>query len=311
MNAFAALDLHVLFFLDTRTTEVHNFMIEGANRALARMPSTFSSFMMAKKFWSLIMRRNYHFIKLALVKGQSELSCAPWEYNEMNAPWEDSANLFPGGNIFSTPKEPVLEMVPDSLQYRDDVKRWSRAAAPVFRNISATGTQEEKILCALLQMNQLMNEIMLQSIFFTNETRYDVFLPEWKRMLFLSQYLHPYMTGVAAIDTPYHFDLGIIPPLFLLGMRCRDKAIRDDVIEILSKVQYREGMWDSMAAVTFVEWVKEIEDLARDENGYVPEHKRAFVTSAYVDLEGRRAILSATQKTPSGRVFLEKIVGWG
>lgn len=48
----------------------------------------------------------------------------------------------------------------------------------------------------------------------------------------------------------------------------------------MSKVHYREGMWDTFAAVKFVEWMKGLEDPARDENGFVLECKRAILTSA-------------------------------
>jgi len=311
MSALAGVDIHVLFFMDTRPIAVHRFMIEGANKAVARMPRVFSSLKLARNFWSLIMRRNYHFIKMSLVLGKSELSGGPWKYDDFNAPWGDSANLGPGGNIFSTPKEPVLELIPESVRYREDVRRWSQAAGPIFKSISESGTQEEKVLCALLQVHRIMNDIMLQSTFFTTETAYDHSLSEFRRMMFLINYVHPHVATVGATETPYHFDLGVIPPLYFAGIRCRDKAIRDNVIDVMNKVHYREGMWDTLAAVKFIEWMRELEDPGRDDNGFVPEHKRAFLTCAFVDLEGKRAILQGTQKTLNGRVFLEKMVSWG
>ncbi|CZR64414.1 uncharacterized protein PAC_14312 [Phialocephala subalpina] len=247
INAFVGLDLHVLFFLDTRPLYAHAFIIEGGNRAVDRVPIAFSSLKVVRSFWPLIMRRNYHFIKLALVKGQSELSCAPWKYDDVNAPWETQQTCF-----------------------RVD------ATKPVFKRICESGTQEEK------------------SSFFFNETKYGNFIGHWKRMLSLGTYIHSHMAAVTTTDTPYHFDLGTISPMIFIGMRCRDRAIRDEVFRILFKVHYREGMWDTLAAGKFIEWVKELEGPARDEHGHKPEHARAIVTSSYVDLERDRAILSAT-----------------
>ena len=85
MDGLAGLDTHVLFFLDTRPIHVHRFMIEGANKSIANMPTSFDSLKTARSFWSLSMRRNYHFIKMALVLGKAELSGGHWNY-ETHAP---------------------------------------------------------------------------------------------------------------------------------------------------------------------------------------------------------------------------------
>lgn len=166
---------------------------------------------------------------MVLVPGGSELNGGHWNY-ETNAPWVDSANLGPGGNIFSTPKEPVWELIPESVQYREDIKRWHQAVAPVFKQACENGTQEEKVVCALLQIHQIMNEIILQSTFFTTESSYDLSLSEFRRMMHLINYVHPYVATIAPNDTPYHFDLGIIAPLYFIGIRCRDKEVRDNAI---------------------------------------------------------------------------------
>lgn len=64
----------------------------------------------------------------------------------------------------------------------------------------------------------------------------------------------------------------------------------------------------------FIEWVKGLEDPARDENGFLPEYARAIVANSYVDLEGKRVILFATVncKIVEGgeHRFLEKTVSW-
>lgn len=309
MDGLAGLDLQVLFFLDQRPVAIHQFMIDGADKTIERVPEAFSSLTEARSFWSLIMRRNYRFIKMALVMVKSELSAGDWNYDR-DEPWSDSANLGPGGNIFSTPREPAWDLIPKSVRYREDLKRWRASSDPVFDKMSENGTEQEKVVCALLQIHQIMNDIMLQGTFFVNERSYDFFLSDFKQMMILINYVHPLIPSVSPDDAPYHFNLGLIPTLYFVGIRCRDRGVRDNVIELMSKVHCREGMWDSLAVCPFVMWVKEFEDQGRDEDDYVPEHKRVFLTSAFVNLDGKRAIIQATRKGIEGREFSVKIINW-
>jgi len=303
MVALAGLDLQVLFFLDVRPEPVHWFMIEGANKIIPQMPSEFASLRAARNFWSLVMRRNFHFIKIALSKAKSHEMAGFWKYG-LEEPWDDCANLFPGGNMFSTPKEPAMEMLPDSILYREDVNRWTVACATLFEKTQKCGTRDEKVLVALLRMHAIISHIFLASAFFTSETQYDAFFPEFREIVSLLQYTHPYMTGAGS--SLYQFDLGIVIGMFLVGCRCREKETRDIAVRMICSKQLREGFWDTGTASIFVQSVRDIEEEGRDENGMIPEHKRAFATCAFVDLAGRRGILGLVKKGLDGIEFIEK-----
>jgi hypothetical protein len=308
MTALAELDLHVLFFLDSRPKSYHMFMIDGGNKSISQMPKQLSTLKRARLFWSLIMRRNYHFIVVALAEGKSAEMCGPWNPEPV---WEDGVGLFPGGNMFSTPREPVTGMIPESLRYHEEVRTWSRASASLFAQVQESGTQEERTLVALLQIHELMSYIMLASAFFSTELSYDAFLPQFRKMMSLIQYVYPHLLEAAGSAT-YHFDLGIIIALYLVGTRCRVFEVRKEAMDLCfgPLFTYKEGFWDSATCGTYMQFVEEMEGPGRDQNGFVPEDFRAFVTHAHIDLPARRGIVFATQTGAEGLIFHQKYLTW-
>jgi hypothetical protein len=55
-------------------------------------------------------------------------------------------------------------------------------------------------------------------------------------------------------------DLGIVPPLFVVGTKCRDPYIRRQAIRLLLNCHRREGMWDSKMTGTLCNWVMHVEE---------------------------------------------------
>jgi len=208
------------------------------------------------------------------------------------------------GNMFSTPKDPPWEMYPDSVRYREDLNRWNLATSRLFKHTQQHGTQEEKVLVALLQMHEIISHIMLAGAFFTTETEYDKFFPEFRIIMSLLDYTHPYVTGAGS--ALYQFDLGIIIGLYLVGTRCRERETREKAIQMMLAKQFREGMWDTGPAAVICQWAMEVEEAGRDENGEIPEHKRAFVSSIFVDLAGGRGIMGLTKKGLDGPEYFER-----
>lgn len=118
MLALAGLDMQVLFFLDNRPEPVHLFMVEEANKIIPLMPDSFLSLKAARRSWSLIMRRNFHFIKVAMIRAGVYEVARQWKYGA-EAPWEDCLDVLPGGNLFCAPRDPRMEMLPQSQGYQE------------------------------------------------------------------------------------------------------------------------------------------------------------------------------------------------
>lgn len=101
------------------------------------------------------------------------------------------------------------------------------------------------------------------------------------------------------IKASFALDLGIIPPLFVVATKCRDRRLRRDAIGILLSSPRREGMWDSILSGQVARWIMEIE-----EEGMVPfalwgsaaveivrDERRVMVKEILFDLQRREATI--------------------
>jgi len=107
--------------------------------------------------------------------------------------------------------------------------------------------------------------------------------------------------GYAHIKPSFALDLGIIPPLFVVATKCRDRKLRRDAIKLLMVSPRREGMWDSILSGRVAQWLMEIEEEGMGEYiGYgmgsmdgavVQSDRRIMVKEILFDLQKREATL--------------------
>jgi len=304
--AFGSLDLQVLLFLDQRPLDLHQKAINKYNQALRLMPLKFSSLKAVCSCWQLIMKRNLHFKAKAQIMGKAaDLG------GEIQDPgWPDTADFDAGAVPFSAVKEPSPEIQAECAEYVEDVHRWSRAAANVFSSILPLD-QASVLGATLLKIQAHMNVITIAGMSFTSETRFDAFLTEFHAILTLSSSIHAQLISSSKESGLYRFDLGIIPALYLVGSRCRDRRVRSQAIDLLHSSPYREGIWDSGAVWAISNWLRNIEEESLGPNDdYIPEHKRAFLTSGTVDLYNRRGNFQCTQRHGSHLGFREATLTW-
>jgi hypothetical protein len=102
------------------------------------------------------------------------------------------------------------------------------------------------------------------------------------------------------IKASFALDLGIVPPLFVVATKCRDRKLRREAIRLLMSSPRREGMWDSILCGKVAGWIMEVE-----EEGMTPfdafnplsftqmvgEDKRVMVKEILFDMQQREATL--------------------
>ena len=102
------------------------------------------------------------------------------------------------------------------------------------------------------------------------------------------------------IKASFALDLGIVPPLFVVATKCRDRTLRREAIALLMSSPRREGMWDSILCGKVGEWIMEVEEegmmdyeifnpISTSER--VVEDKRVMVKEILFDLQYRTATL--------------------
>ena len=102
------------------------------------------------------------------------------------------------------------------------------------------------------------------------------------------------------IKASFALDLGIVPPLFVVATKCRDRKFRREAIRLLMSSPRREGMWDSILCGKAAAWIMEVE-----EEGLMPfdafnplsftqvvgEDQRVMVKEILFDMQQREATL--------------------
>jgi hypothetical protein len=102
------------------------------------------------------------------------------------------------------------------------------------------------------------------------------------------------------IKASFALDLGIVPPLFVVATKCRDRKLRRDAIGLLLASPRREGMWDSILSGRVGQWIMDIEEqslqtwtgpLNAAAREVVPDDQRVMVKEILFDLQNREAML--------------------
>ncbi|EPE05787.1 c6 zinc finger domain protein [Ophiostoma piceae UAMH 11346] len=182
-------------------------------------------------------------------------------------------------------------------------------------------TSQEKAGIAVLKMFQIMALILYMMTFSDSEMAFDKFQPHFKAIVdlanevvgdeerraaavrcpdptrcvhrihehgtqahgfnFSSEYRKGFACKPGHIKASFSADLGIVPPLFVVATKSRDRVLRRQAIQLLRSSARREGMWDSELVARIAMWVVDIEEEGEEEEfmEMVNQH-RASVASA-------------------------------
>jgi hypothetical protein len=111
---------------------------------------------------------------------------------------------------------------------------------------------------------------------------------------------------------PMEYDLGVIVPLYLIGLKCRVSSTRGRAINLLLGYPRTEGIWDSGFAGKFTSWVRDLEEeFLETETGRVPEWARVMGLQPKLDFEGRRAEVFCRQRSAPRGEWVERGGGGG
>jgi hypothetical protein len=171
--------------------------------------------------------------------------------------------------------------------------------------ISKPGNAEECVLAVAMTIQAASNIITLASAVFPPETVYDGFLGEFRTIVNLSSSLY---TFTKTASSGFQFPIATLPALMEVGLRCRDKHVRGQAIDLLlARPGYQEGVWHGMEMGGFLSLVRGIEETGIDESGYVPEKSRISWTGTIVNMEGRRTEVDYVQRSEFG-TFVQKTI---
>ncbi|KAH6701280.1 hypothetical protein BKA61DRAFT_620453 [Leptodontidium sp. MPI-SDFR-AT-0119] len=294
---FCRFDTQILSFVDTRGPQTHaNGMREGSI-TIQEMPVAFSDLAEATTYWELVLRRSGHFIMYGAVQTKSKRLQKDFSNTLASRSIEFDAE----NSIYGSPFVVPNEFIEKQLEHIDDISRWSTS----FHNLldqrrNASSDLREVTNVALLRMTSLSTKIAVTGMAFTNEISYDVFFPEFSEIVSLARTISDNLLAISNNRPAYHFHTSVVPPLFIVLLRCRDPNLRREALEIL-RMQQNDGPWDRFMIARIGSWIMEIEEEGWDGTGTVPVESRVSLSRIKVGIEDRRAMVQCVRRgIPSG-----------
>ncbi|KAI1181664.1 hypothetical protein F5B17DRAFT_254976 [Nemania serpens] len=161
-------------------------------------------------------------------------------------------------------------------QLLSQLEGWSLGFAALNSNpvnMSHTGQR----LASMLLLHYNMSHLFLSAYTAGGEMSYDAFMPQFQTAISLAAALANVPPTVPnhheaddrssvfdlspdAREPSFTLEMGIIPTLYLAGLKCRDPSLRRQVLRILRHTHRRETVWDSFATAHVVQRVMEIEE---------------------------------------------------
>ncbi|KAL9065339.1 MAG: hypothetical protein Q9157_007505 [Trypethelium eluteriae] len=140
-------------------------------------------------------------------------------------------------------------------------------------------TRDEKVAADLLRLQHGAVYIWLSTCLNVNETAFDDYTANFNELVNLAASVIDTTTKSKEHSSPFSFEMGTIPPLCLVGFKCRHPVIRRRAIDLLLSSPRREGLWDAYRIGRVAERV-----LIHEEHGLYLHarrggtHGRSFVT---------------------------------
>lgn len=148
----------------------------------------------------------------------------------------------------------------------------------------------------------MSSRFALSTTLSTDQLIYDDRIEEVSEIIRLAKILHSHPSSKGE----FAFDLGYIPQLYVMAIKCRDRHLRREAIQLLRSRSWREGVWDSNLAGSMA-----IALMAVEEEGlqgeFVPNEARVRGMKMKFDLQKREGHLTCFM---TGGEVKEQTVRW-
>jgi hypothetical protein len=149
---------------------------------------------------------------------------------------------------------------------------WKNSMAN-FVKLNETLTEDDYKIEKSLRIQHTATFIWLARCTELEESGFDAYLPEfasivkWSRALITPSSelkepcLHTKLAALSVTNVPrFSLNMGYIPPLYLVAIKCRDPITRREAISILEETNGREGLWDARLHAKVARRLVEVED---------------------------------------------------
>lgn len=289
VQTFGRMEIQSMSVFDRRSTEIHLQLKTEGKDIIEKMPKQFTSIEQARVYLDLITRRLMHFNTSIHKAGQANTPPSSRENTPPGPPGPPPwiKGPAPRPMPFIDGKIPIehtqsvrssRELALEQAALNNELGAWREAFRPILSYARSTGGQDA-ISALAMTISAVASSVSLRSAFSVNESAYDVFIPEFKiivdyaRILLGIQQsqnrLAKMKDGVSEDEfanefqepsISFAFELGIVPHLYLVMVKCRDLKLRREALRLLEENPRREGVWDSVATTALGRWVISLEE---------------------------------------------------
>jgi hypothetical protein len=290
IQIFARLETQSFLYDDTTLAEQQKALREQDLEIIESMP-TFTTIEMARIYLELILRRCRYAVQFPNLSPNSKprqrgsdqerryVGFTTTTYKE-----ESPVRLPPRVFLMGGPR---LEKTDEGLL--SNLLRWNEN----FQLLMSQLKLPDSVATLTLQLYYKTWRILLHAID-TDEMVFDQFTEEFQEILNTCKTILE-MTETPSNSPSFTLSLGVLRPLFLVGLKCRDVYIRREAIEILAAKPRREGLYDSALCVKFAQWVEALENRYRVA-GIVPSWARIGAIAVNFGMEDWRGTMSCHQR---------------
>ncbi|KUJ06629.1 uncharacterized protein LY89DRAFT_768864 [Mollisia scopiformis] len=291
LMTFCRFDTQMITFVDVRSQYVHNMGKRLSRSTVKEMPASFGSLREATLYWEVVMRRTGHFIHSTSAINGSAVFAREFSHSFPGKTLEINAQTSIYGSPYIVPDSLRLEQ----LRFVSDIDRWTAAFDPLSQRLQQNPEDiQTTTAITILRLYSLTLKIIVIGTTFTEETKYDQFLPQFREMVSLSRIISRNLLEITHQQPAYHFHLSIVPPLFTLLLRCRDKTLRREAVDILRTSRY-DGPWDRFMIAAVGKWIMEVEEEG-ERDGVIPEESRVRLSRMSMSMEGRGVVIQCVRR---------------
>jgi hypothetical protein len=144
------------------------------------------------------------------------------------------------------------------------LQTWSHLFEAMMLPLNSNPPSQDR-LPSLLRLHHTISHILLQvhvsSQGPNKEMAYDTYLLDFRHCISLAETIATTSDTNSYTEGPtFTPEVGIIPALYIIGVKCRHPVVRREVLGILRRRERREAVWDSGIAARVVERVVQIEE---------------------------------------------------
>jgi hypothetical protein len=240
INAFARLYKAVMVFRAPRPIELSLLLMPEAAEKLLHMPSIFSNLEEARTYWEPHLR-----------------AALPWNYQKGFEAIQASA--FPKFYLdiincqdpdYCPPTQGNASRAQLDGERRGHLRtleRWRVAFQPVWTHSNTPAGANDFQCAAILNLQSFCGVICFSAAATNDGCIYDTFLPEFQQMVWLIRSILERAEAVRVDGAAkvFSFSIGVITNMYFVMNRCRDRAIRRELVELCYKYPRRDAAWDS------------------------------------------------------------------